>query len=167
MNKNIFPVIAIGFALCCTAYTADRLFSPSAEAFNQVNPDTELDRMDAVKVSLSAGTMTWRDRSWPVIGSIHTPQGRFRLGDARSGAEFRISESQYFIPFRAVTIAQMDRANPNYKAAKDAGVQGAVFGVHKNNLQPGTIGAGCLLVSEDDLLEISQVLPGATIVILP
>lgn len=167
MNKNISAAIAIGFALCCTAYTVDRLFSSSAEAFNQVNPDTELDRMDAVKVSLSAGTMTWRDRSWPVIGSIHTPIGRFRLGDARSGAEFNIAESQYLIPFRAVTIAQMDRSNPNYKAAKAAGVQGAVFGIHKNNLQPGTIGAGCLLVSDADLLDMAQLLPGATIVISP
>lgn len=165
MNKNISVVIAIGLAMCCAACSPDRLFSPSAEAFNATNPDTEIDRLDTVKVSLSAKTMTWRDRSWSVIGSIHTPQGRFRLGDARSGAEFRIPESQYFIPFRAVTIVQMDRSNPNYKAAKAAGVQGTVFGIHKNNLRPGAIGAGCLLAKEGDLLDMAQVLPGATIVI--
>jgi hypothetical protein len=146
---------------------SDRMFGATTaiEEVNRTNPDTELDRADTVRVSLSQGLMTWRDRSWPVVGSAHTPRGRFRIGEARSGKDFMIPDSPYFLPFRALPIAQMPRSNPQYQAAQRSGAAMMADGIHKNNLRPGQVGAGCLLVSEGDLLDVTQLVQGATIVI--
>ena len=169
MPKTINIPIAIVSALLLfygSAYTFNFLFRPSAEQINQVNPDSAIDRLDSVKVSLSAESMTWRDRSWSVVGSAHTPRGRFRLGFALSGRDYQIPESQFFIPFKLEQIKNLRQGNPSIKAAKRLGFSETIFGIHKNNLRPNTIGAGCLLVSEIDLVEMAQLLPGATIVIV-
>jgi hypothetical protein len=110
--------------------------------------------------------MTWRDRSWEVQGSIHTPIGRFRLSNADTGLNWKIPESAFFIPFKSVKRADMPRNHPYYTIVHQRKEPGIAFGIHKNNLLPGKVGAGCLLaVSDSDLLEMAQVLPGATIVI--
>lgn len=133
--------------------------------FNGLNADTELDHFDSVRVSISAGTMTWQDRSWQVFGSLHTPRGRFKLDSAWPGKTFSIPESEFFIPFRGATTESLANSNPIKAAARARGYKSTVFGIHKNNLPPNTIGAGCLLVSEIDLAEMAVLLPGATIVI--
>ena len=168
MHKTLNIPIAIASSLllyCGSAYAFNFLFRPSAEQINQVNPDSDIDRIDTVRVSLSAETMNWRDRSWSVVGSAHTPRGRFRLGFALSGRDYQIPESQFFIPFKLENIKNLHPSNPSIKAAKRLGLNETIFGIHKNNLRPNTIGAGCLLVSDVDLVEMAQLLPGATIVI--
>ena len=165
--SNLIGIALIGVMAATTAIGLEYTTSPERrlEAMNRVNPDTEIDRADTVRVSLSSGVMTWRDRSWKVQGSIHTPTGRFRLSDADTGVNWRMPESAFFIPFKGMKRSEMPRSHPYYSIVHQRKEPGTAFGIHKNNLQPGKVGAGCLLVSESDLLEMAQVLPGATIVI--
>ncbi|MGL5065320.1 MAG: L,D-transpeptidase [Microcoleus sp.] len=147
------------------AFSISGFIQPSLDSINQVNPVTDLEKGDRAIVSLSEGTLRWRDRAWSISGSRHTPRGRFRLSNAQQGHTYGIPESSLFIPFHGVPIEELSRSHPLYSKIKNGGYAGTVFGIHKNNLQPGAIGAGCLLVSEADLVEMAQLLTGATIVI--
>ena len=135
----------------------------STTAVNQVNPDSPADRVNAVRVSVSQGRMTWRNLSWPVVGSVHTPRGRFRLSGAKSGRSYGLPGA--LIPFRFQSAAEMSKSHPYFWKVKKEGLDGTTFGIHMNNLAPGQISAGCLLVSERDLNQMARLLPNATIVI--
>jgi hypothetical protein len=165
--KRFLPIIPIVLLLCGAVSALEYSTNPERqlEAINRVNPDSELDRADTVRVSLSQGRMMWRDRVWAVKGSVHTPIGRFRLSGVDSGASWNIPESAFVIPFSALKRSDIPRTHPYYTIINQRKEPGTVFGIHKNNLRPGKVGAGCLLVSDSDLLEMSQTIPGATIVI--
>ena len=128
---------------------------------NSVNPDTASDRVNAVNVSLSQGRMTWRDRSWSVVGSKHTPIGRFRLAPAQSGSSFGIPGA--IIPFKFVSAANMSTSHPYFQRVRDENLSGTTFGIHTNNLASGQVGAGCLLMSGTHVSELARILPGTTI----
>jgi hypothetical protein len=157
-------LLDIGIAFGCMAMLSIALDTLTGiTAINSVNPDTPADRANAVNVSVSQGTLKWRGRSWNVVGSPHTPRGRFRISEARDGKEFMIPDSSHFLPFYALPIDQMPKTNPQYEAAQRSGAKITAWGIHSNNLRPGQIGGGCLLVHGANLPEMAQILPGATI----
>jgi L,D-transpeptidase catalytic domain len=161
-NKALSIAIVIGTASVSISVLSG--IAHPEDSINQVNPETPLEIHDRVTVSISEGAMRWRDRSWEVVGSVHTPRGRFRIGEARPGSQYML-DSPIALPFKVVPIDRLSRSHPYYNRIKKEGLRGTVFAIHKNNLRPGEISAGCLLVSEPDLLDIAQVLSGATIVI--
>jgi hypothetical protein len=166
--KNFLLIIPFALLIGSTAVLADQIFSPSnaIDVINRTNPRSPQDDADTVRFSVSSGVMTWRDKSWTVQGNQHTPRGRFRISDPKPGSDFMIPESSFFLAFKALPIAQTPRSHPQYRQAMASGAVATVWGIHKNNLQPGQIGAGCLLAADDaDLFEMSHLLPGATIVI--
>ena len=128
---------------------------------NSVNTDTAADRINAVNVSLSQKRMTWRGRSWAVVGSLHTPIGRFRLAPSQSGSSFGIRGP--IIPFKFTSASDMSTSHPYFQRVRDDHLSGTTFGIHINNLSPGKVGAGCLMVSGHDMDDITRLLPGATI----
>ena len=157
----------IGFGDCAVGLGVLAALSIGLDSFastvmiNSVNPDTVADRANAVNVSLSQGRMTWRGRSWAVVGSKHTPIGRFRLAPAQSGSGFGIPGP--IIPFKFTSAANMSTSHPYFQRVRDENLSGTTFGIHINNLAPGQVGAGCLLVSGNDVDELARFLPGATI----
>jgi L,D-transpeptidase catalytic domain len=161
-NKALSIAMAVGVSIVSISALSN--IAQPENSINQVNAETPLEIHDRVTVSISEGIMRWRDRSWEVVGSVHTPRGRFRVGESRSGSDYML-DSPIALPFKVVPIDRLSRSHPYYNRIKKEGLRGTVFVIHKNNLRPGEISAGCLLVSEPDLLDIAQVLPGATIVI--
>ena len=147
-------VVLAGLSIGLDSFTSITLI-------NSVNPDSSADRVNAVNVSLSQQRMTWRGRSWIVVGSRHTPIGRFRLAPAQPGSIFGIRGP--IIPFTFTPAASLSTSHPYFQRVRDEHLSGTTFGIHVNNLAPGQAGAGCLMVSSDDMSDMVNLLPGATI----
>lgn len=132
------------------------LVFPLQGCIDQAQADTPI-----AIASVSKGELCYKLDCWEIQGSPHTPRGTYQIEQARSGLEMGFSDpTMIVLPFLTIDASEIPPDNPMYDPDDKRPL---AFAIHENNLKPGEIGAGCLLVDRSLMPELRNALEGATL----